>query len=168
MPLKILSNKRLHIPFIDSFKHASACRNQSSSFWVEVHSDKHIGYGEGCPRPYVSDETLDSAEAFLLQKQADICAEINDLAALKIWVTEHRQTIDSNPAAWCAIELALLDLFAKGAGRGSFETVDFRDALGVSRKYAVPLLDYFDVSRLTVRSGSRRTPGAEAKKYLQI
>ena len=130
MPLKILSNKRLHIPFIDSFKHASACRNQSSSFWVEVHSDKHIGYGEGCPRPYVSDETLDSAEAFLLQKQADICAEINDLAALKIWVTEHRQTIDSNPAAWCAIELALLDLFAKESNQTVESLLELPDLSG--------------------------------------
>ncbi len=49
------------------------------------------------------------------------------------------------------------DLFAKNSG---FETVAFRDALGVSRKYAVPLLDYFDTIRLTHRSGSRRTPGS--------
>ncbi len=58
---------------------------------------------------------------------------------------------------------AVMELFAS---KGSFETVEFRDALGVSRKYAVPLLDYFDTISLTVRSGSRRTPGAEAKKQL--
>jgi len=57
----------------------------------------------------------------------------------------------------------VLDLFARSGG---FSTVEFRDALGVSRKYAVPLLDYFDTVRLTVRSGSRRTPGAEAKRLL--
>ncbi len=57
----------------------------------------------------------------------------------------------------------VLDLFAASGG---FSTVEFRDALGVSRKYAVPLLDYFDTVRLTVRSGSRRTPGAEAKRLL--
>ena len=56
-----------------------------------------------------------------------------------------------------------VDLFAKAGG---FETVQYRDALGVSRKYAVPLLDYFDTVRLTVRSGSRRTPGAAAKAEL--
>jgi selenocysteine-specific elongation factor len=37
--------------------------------------------------------------------------------------------------------------------------VAFRDALGVSRKYAVPLLDHFDAVGLTRRSASRRTPG---------
>jgi len=31
-----------------------------------------------------------------------------------------------------------------------------------SRKFAVPLLDYFDTIRWTVRGGSRRTPGAAA------
>jgi selenocysteine-specific elongation factor len=56
-----------------------------------------------------------------------------------------------------------LDLFARAGG---FTTVEFRDALGTSRKFAVPLLDYFDTLRLTVRQGSRRTPGAEAKKRL--
>jgi len=56
-----------------------------------------------------------------------------------------------------------VDLFARAGG---FSTVEFRDALGTSRKFAVPLLDYFDTLRLTVRKGSRRTPGAEAKKRL--
>ena len=56
-----------------------------------------------------------------------------------------------------------VDLFVKA---GSFETVTYRDALGVSRKFAVPLLDYFDTVRLTARNGSRRTPGVEAKRLM--
>jgi selenocysteine-specific elongation factor len=46
----------------------------------------------------------------------------------------------------------------------SFTTMQFRDALAVSRKFAVPLLDYLDRARLTVRCGHQRTPGAEARK----
>jgi len=68
----------------------------------------------------------------------------------------HREAVE-------AARKVVMDLFAKS---GSFETVEFRDALGVSRKYAVPLLDYFDTLHLTVRSGSRRTPGREARKHL--
>jgi selenocysteine-specific elongation factor len=49
----------------------------------------------------------------------------------------------------------------------SFSTMEFRDALGVSRKFAVPLLDYLDKTRFTVRSGNLRTPGVEARKALQ-
>ncbi len=66
--------------------------------------------------------------------------------------------------AVAAARQVAIDLFEK---LGGFETVQFRDALGVSRKYAVPLLDYFDTLRLTVRSGSRRTPGADVKKVLE-
>ncbi len=62
--------------------------------------------------------------------------------------------------AIAAAKKVVLDLFSRGGG---FTTMEFRDALGVSRKFAVPLLDYFDTVKLTVRSGSRRTPGAAAK-----
>jgi selenocysteine-specific elongation factor len=48
----------------------------------------------------------------------------------------------------------------------AFSTMEFRDALGVSRKFAVPLVDYLDKIRFTVRSGNNRTPGVEAKKLL--
>ena len=40
----------------------------------------------------------------------------------------------------------------------AFSTMEFRDALGVSRKYAVPLLDYLDKIRFTVRSGNMTAP----------
>ena len=65
--------------------------------------------------------------------------------------------------AVAAARKVAIDLFVKS---GSFETVAYRDALGVSRKFAVPLLDYFDTIRLTARSGSRRTPGVEARKLM--
>jgi selenocysteine-specific elongation factor len=71
-------------------------------------------------------------------------------------VAMHRQAVDA------AVKV-VLDLFAKAS---SFETVEFRDALNVSRKFAVPLLDYFDTARLTVRSGSRRRPGVKAREAL--
>ena len=58
-----------------------------------------------------------------------------------------------------------LKIFARAP---MFSTMDFRDALGVSRKYAVPLVDYLDKVRFTVRSGNNRTPGAEAKKLLKL
>lgn len=59
----------------------------------------------------------------------------------------------------------VLDLFKQSR---LFETVAFRDKIGVSRKYAVPLLDYFDSIRLTHRSSNRRMPGALAKKLLEL
>jgi selenocysteine-specific elongation factor len=57
-----------------------------------------------------------------------------------------------------------VDLLARAAG---FTTMDFRDALGVSRKYAVPLLDHLDATRWTVRTGNRRRPGVLARRRLE-
>ena len=62
-----------------------------------------------------------------------------------------------------AAEAVVLDLFSNA---NFFETVQFRDALGVSRKFAVPLLDYFDTVKLTVRSANRRKPGRRARELL--
>ena len=45
------------------------------------------------------------------------------------------------------------------AQRQSFTTMDFRDMLATSRKYAVPVVDYFDALGLTRRTGNRRSPG---------
>jgi hypothetical protein len=45
--------------------------------------------------------------------------------------------------------------------------MEFRDALSVSRKFAVPLLDHLDCIRFTVRSGHNRTAGVEARKLMK-
>ena len=33
---------------------------------------------------------------------------------------------------------------------------DFKNITGVSRKYMIPLLEYFDETKLTIRSGDKR------------
>ncbi len=71
-------------------------------------------------------------------------------------ITMHRDAIEAG-------KQVVLRLFKL---RPAFTTMDFRDALGVSRKFAVPLLDHLDRVRFTVRSGNNRTAGAEAKKVL--
>jgi selenocysteine-specific elongation factor len=73
----------------------------------------------------------------------------------RVWM--HRNAVEAG-------KQTALKLFARGP---AFSTMDFRDALGVSRKYAVPLVDYLDKIRFTVRSGNNRTPGVEAKKLLK-
>jgi selenocysteine-specific elongation factor len=72
----------------------------------------------------------------------------------QIWM--HRDAVEAG-------RQTALKLFRRAP---AFSTMEFRDALGVSRKFAVPLLDYLDKTRFTIRSGHQRTPGAEAKKLL--
>jgi len=39
---------------------------------------------------------------------------------------------------------------------GEITTPQFKDMTGVSRKYAIPLIEYFDKSQITVRVGDNR------------
>jgi L-alanine-DL-glutamate epimerase-like enolase superfamily enzyme len=108
----------LHIPFRQRFSHASASRDATSSIWVEALDDEGLmGVGEACPRPYVTGETLDSARGFFAAVRDEVLADIHDGATLRAWVNGHAEDIDRHPAAWCAIELALIDLFARQAGQ---------------------------------------------------
>lgn len=104
----------LDIPFTQTFRHNAAERSYTQSVWVEIDDGAgHRGYGEACPREYVTGESQSSALAIIEAGAAVWCASIRDLATLRRWVHEHRVLIDANPAAWCAVELALLDLFAR-------------------------------------------------------
>ncbi len=110
---KIVLNQ-ISIPFRIKFCHASAERTETSSLWVEAVSEKGlIGHGESCPRAYVTGETIASAQRFFSQHQHAICEDITSYSTLRAWVLKHRDILDFNPAAWCAIELAILDLFSK-------------------------------------------------------
>ena len=41
-------------------------------------------------------------------------------------------------------------------GHEAITPQDMKDLLGITRKYAIPLLEYLDAQRLTVRVGDRR------------
>ena len=62
-----------------------------------------------------------------------------------------------------AAKVVVLELFSKSS---IFTTMEFRDALGASRKVAVPLLDHLDLLKYTVRTANRRKPGGEARKLM--
>ncbi len=91
-----------------------------------------------------------------IEKSMQLLVEKGVLVKLDSKTFIHRQALES-------ARQVVLGLFKR---RPVFSTMDFRDALGVSRKFAVPLLDYLDKMRFTVRTGHDRTPGAEAKKLL--
>lgn len=49
-----------------------------------------------------------------------------------------------------------LRAFADASADRMIDVAKFKDIAGVSRKYAIPLLEYFDREKVTVRSGDRR------------
>jgi L-Ala-D/L-Glu epimerase / N-acetyl-D-glutamate racemase len=107
----------LRIPFTVTFRHASAERAETESVWIDaIGADDTVGSGESCPRQYVTGETIETARAFTGRHESELRAEIRDIATLRAWIGAHRQDIDANPAAWCALELAILDLLGKHHG----------------------------------------------------
>lgn len=136
-----ISARTLAVPFRESFAHAAATRTRMQSLWVEIEDRNGLtGYGEGCPREYVTGETLTSSQEFVETQRGNIVAAIHDLDSLKAFVVNQRALIDSNPAAWCAVELALLDVFAKQAGV-TVETLLDLPALTGSYRYSAVIGD---------------------------
>ncbi len=103
----------LRVPLKATFRQASAARTHGESLWVEAARDGHRGYGEGCPRAYVTGETRASCRQWIGSWQETIQSECTSLDALRNWLAEHAADIDASPSVWCAIESALLDLFAR-------------------------------------------------------
>jgi L-alanine-DL-glutamate epimerase-like enolase superfamily enzyme len=114
MTLQSLEVSALGIPFKGSFKHVSAERHAMQSLWVRAQAaGGETGFGEGCPREYVTAESMSTALAFVERHRAEWLSSLCDVQSLERWVSTHRAEIDAHPAAWTAVELALLDLFGK-------------------------------------------------------
>jgi L-Ala-D/L-Glu epimerase len=105
------------IPFRFTFRHAAAERKAAENVIVELSdADGTIGLGEGCPRPYVTGETAETARAWLDRYAPALLDAVDDLPTLRAWTQAHSTDIDGAPAAFCALELALLDLIARRRG----------------------------------------------------
>lgn len=116
MSIKNIHVHSLEIPFKQAFVHASASRMKTESALVTVTNDNDVqGMGEGSPRLYVTGETVGSVRRFI-ETHREEWMTFQSLQDLKQWETEHASLIDQNPAAWCAVETACLDLFGKETG----------------------------------------------------
>lgn len=105
------------VPFKVVFRHASASRDRAENLIVAAYGDDgHIGYGEGCPRHYVTGETVHGGMAFIRGHADSLCANVRDVASLRAWISDHGRAIDGNPAAFCALETAILDLLGHACG----------------------------------------------------
>jgi L-alanine-DL-glutamate epimerase-like enolase superfamily enzyme len=100
------------IPLRSSFKHNSAERKSTSTVLVSIERNQLKGYGEACPRSYVTGESVEGAISWIKNKAQDLTT-IESLNDLKLWSEKNSSEINKNLAAFCAVELALLDLLSK-------------------------------------------------------
>lgn len=113
MHVRSVTMTPLEIPFRQAFTHASATRSKTEAVLVRAASVRGlVGMGEGCPRHYVTGETIAGAQEFFRAHQAEwmTCSSVEDLWD---WETAHADLVDRNPAAWCAVETAYLDLLGQ-------------------------------------------------------
>lgn len=115
MRLKLAS---FPFPFRTRFDHAAASRDQAENVIVIAEDGAgRIGLGEGCPRAYVTGETVQSALAALARWRKEGGETLDDMSSLDAWMRAHSADIDANPSAFAALELALLDVFARRSER---------------------------------------------------
>lgn len=112
----IVTMEAIDIGFKHDFKHASHTRGETESILVKVEHQGCNGIGEGCPRSYVTGESLASCfEAFDSLKPL-LTEKVKTYDELKVFRVTHGDFITQNPALWCAVEMAFLDCFAQQAG----------------------------------------------------
>jgi L-alanine-DL-glutamate epimerase-like enolase superfamily enzyme len=138
MMLDSIQASALAIPFKTAFKHAAAERAATQSLFVHARARSGaLGFGEGCPREYVTGESLKSGLAFVSTHLQDWLAAIRDVRTLGEWGARNRAAIDANPAAWAAVELALLDLLGNEEGRSVEALLGLPELAGRYRYTAV-------------------------------
>ncbi len=115
-PLSVIASRvfPLRLDFRMDVAHGLASRAFSENVFVEFRSDSgRTGFGECVPRPYVTGETPEGA----LAEIPDIAARFEgrafrspDELAAALGDEGISDIATANPAAFCAVELALLDL----------------------------------------------------------
>lgn len=106
----------LRLTLKTTIRHAAATRNEGESIWVQAQRHEHTGYGEGCPRDYVAGDDLASSLKWIEENFSEGKADFSTLDEVRQWISSHEKIIDQYPSAWCAVEMAVLDLLAREKG----------------------------------------------------
>lgn len=137
MPSLTLSMTTLEIPFTQAFSHATATRACTESVVVKAESPNGVGgVGEGCPRKYVTGETIQTTKSFF-DSHYQAWEQFSGLEDLKAWMTTNSERIDTNPASWCALELAFLDRWGQEHGQSIETFLNLKELTGKFQYSAV-------------------------------
>lgn len=107
----------LNVKLKSTFRHAGARRNMGDSIWVRVRRGKISGYGEGCPRSYSAGDDLASSVQWVRETFSAGAIGFDSLDSILEWMEKNETLIDEFPSAWCALEMAALDLFSREQSR---------------------------------------------------
>jgi muconate cycloisomerase len=117
MVIQSIKIYNLKIPFARTIKHSLFTRNVTESIIVVLKdNDGNQGFGEGTPREYVTGESLNESlkaahkiSKKILGQPFETEEELNSLMK----VAGNSDVVNKNPAAFCALETGLLDLWSR-------------------------------------------------------
>jgi L-Ala-D/L-Glu epimerase / N-acetyl-D-glutamate racemase len=104
------------LPFRFAFGHSLATRRSSENVFVRVTlDDGSVGYGEGVPRDYVTGEAVDSALTAISAHLAPkvLGRDVHSTDDVRSLLQTVGSGLRANLAAYCALELAVLDAFGQ-------------------------------------------------------
>lgn len=117
----------VEIPMRFNVSHAMADRKDAKNILVCTEGENDLaGWGECCPRIYVTGETVDTVKAELTENilPAMIGKSFSSLDELTEYLTAYVGGIKHNcHAAFCAAELAVLDLAGKTFGKSAGDII---------------------------------------------
>jgi selenocysteine-specific elongation factor len=119
---------------VRSRQHQAAVAPEEDPCWLEARSRLEA---EGLTAPRISDLGLDRELLHALARAGQVVRISDDIAYLPSLVEQLLTVMEGLPEG--------------------FSVSDFREAAGISRKYAVPFLEWTDAAELTVRRGDART-----------
>lgn len=103
----------LEVKLKSTFRHAGAVRSAGESVWVRARRGNISGYGEGCPRPYSAGDDMLSSVQWVQENFSTGAISFRTLDGVIRWMEKNTNLVDRYPSAWCATEMALLDLFSQ-------------------------------------------------------
>ena len=149
----------LEIPFRFTFRHALAARSKGHSVLVRASDrDGRVGWGECVPRPYVTRESPDSVRSALREILVPQFLGCSFATFAEVAGALESRLMDlpaKKHAAWCALELALLDLAGRVFARSAGEELVGPLVAGEVAYSAVVSADSLDASVATLREIQR-------------
>ncbi|MDD4974026.1 MAG: enolase C-terminal domain-like protein [Bacteriovorax sp.] len=184
MKKRIIRQVSIQIPFKAKFAHHSKTRESTETIVVEIknnngnngnngnNNDKKplSGFGESCPRSYVTGEDIQSAQIFIAE-MAPLLEQVYSLDELKRLKASLTKEIDKNPSAWCALEMAMLDLLAREKNisvekllglHSKTDTIPYSGVIGIDSFTAV-LLKFIIYKSLGFNDFKIKLSGEQAK-----
>ena len=130
----------LQVTLKTTVRHAAATRDEGESIWVQARRNGSTGYGEGCPRVYVTGDDLATSVQWVRENFSTGRVAFETPDDLMRWGELNSSLIDEYPSAWCATEMALLDLFSREQGC-TVETLLGLDGYKLCGRYTAVLGD---------------------------